>query len=207
METVVWLWLYDRRWVFNLKAPCFLKIWSLPLFVNTFFLISLFNYTHNNKDQCYPEFQTWIYVRYVILSLILVGLFLTYKETAYSAITEKTKMTNYKAPSISCKNHKYWVTRNALTSYPGLFLLGLSLINWFWSLYGMNMAYHGYQSDAFIGCGSFMKNIVYANLVVSAIFSLPLVLGLLLIFAFKGLLLLVGVVSPSTLISIRRMVC
>jgi len=204
METVVWLWLYDRRWVFNVKAPCSLKIWTLPLIINAVFLTSLFNYSRN-RDQCYSHFETWIYVRAAIICLVFVGLLLIFKETTYSAITEKNKMVNYKASILpTCKNHNFWVTRNALTSYPGLFLLALSLINWIWSLYGLSLAYKGYKNDGFIGCGSAVKNVVSANILPSAICSIPMVLGVFLILALKGTVVLMGAFCPQTLIWIKR---
>jgi hypothetical protein len=205
METVVWLWLYDRRWFFGIKSPSLLKIWTVPLFNNAMFFISLFYYAATHNDECYPGFQTWIYTRLFMLTLILAGIIMIYRETSKSKEQEYREMEVYKSVNpVLIKNYHYWITRKVLISFPGLSLLFLGLLNWLWIAHGMNMAYAQYGTGALVGCGGFIKNVVWGNLILSVFFSLPVLWILFWMICIKGTGLLLGVVSPSTLIWLKK---
>lgn len=91
METVTWLWLYDKRWMFGVKAPNLLKIWyfpsspfihlffrAAPLFFNALFLGSLLYYSYyyrdDQKNPCYSDFKPWIDFRMYLLIALMVDL-------------------------------------------------------------------------------------------------------------------------------------
>jgi hypothetical protein len=206
METVVWLWLYDRRWFFGIKAPSLLKIWTLPLFNNAFFFVSLFYYflRHNNDNaQCFQDFESWIYMRLLMLTLIMAGIIQVYRETSKNTALDYSEMQTYKTINpILVKNYNYWITRKVLISFPGLSLLALGLINWFWIARGMNIVYNQYY--IIYGCGAFMKNVVWGNLILTAILSLPVLWVFFSMILIKGTCIILGVISPSALIKLKK---
>jgi len=205
METVVWLWLYDRRWFFGIKSPSLLKIWTVPLVNNAFYFISLFYYTLTHGDHCYSGFESWIYTRLLMLTLIIVGIVLVYMKTSKNKQEDYREMTIYKSVSpVLLKNYNYWITRKVLISFPGLSLLLLGLLNWIWIAHGMKMAYAQYGSGELVDCGSFIQNVVWGNLVLSGIITLPVLWVLFWMVFIKGTCLILGVVSPSLLISLKK---
>jgi len=204
METVVWLWLYDRRWFFGIKAPSVLKIWSLPIFNNAFFFVTLLYYVSMQSDQCYNTFKDWIYIRLIMLTFTLVGLIMIFKDTFLSKKRDYTEIENYKIvnPALM-KNYNYWITRKVLLSWPGLILLLLGLMNWYWIIRGMNMVYSDFGNVPY-ECGSFVNNVVWANLLLTGLISLPVVWILFWMIVIKGISLLLGVLSPPALIWFKK---
>jgi len=205
METVVWLWLYDRRWFFGVKAPNLVTIWTLPLINNAFFVISLFYYSSDHSDACYNGFRNWIAIRLLMLVLIIVSIASVYRQTKYTKKKDHVEMEAHKVVNpILLKNYNYWITRKVLISFPGLSLLFLGLLNWYWIGHGMNMVYTNYREGTLTGCEDFMHSIVWGNLIMTMVFSLPVFIvfsGMILI---KGSCILLGVVSPSTLIYFKK---
>jgi len=94
------------------------------------------------------------------------------------------------------------ITRKVLISFPGLSLLALGLINWFWIARGMNIVYNQYY--IIYGCGAFMKNVVWGNLILTAILSLPVLWVFFSMILIKGTCIILGVISPSALIKLKK---
>ncbi len=99
METTVWLWLYDKRWLFGIKPPSVLNIWyttfllillihshrSVPLLNNVFFFVTLYYYFtayHHDASTCYDNFKDWIFMRIGMLIMIVVGIIQVYRQTS-----------------------------------------------------------------------------------------------------------------------------
>jgi len=205
METVVWLWLYDRRWFFGIKAPSLLKIWSVPIFNNAFFFVTLLYYVSTQSDQCYNTFKDWIYVRLVMLAFTLVAIVRIFQSTFMSKKEEYTEIETYKTVNpILVKNYNFWITRKVLLSWPGLILLLLGLMNWYWIIRGMNMVYSDMGGIALAGCGGFVHNVVWGNLVLTGLISLPVFWVLFWMICIKGSCIILGLISPSMLIKLKK---
>ena len=208
METVVWLWLYDRRWFFGIKAPSLLKIWTVPLFNNAFFFLTLLYYFlthHYDSGSCYDNFKDWIFMRLFMLTFIIAGIVQVYRETSKTKALEYDEMQTYKTINpILLRNYNYWITRKVLVSFPGICLLLLGLVNWFWIARGMNRVYDGYWSGEYTNCGAFMKNVVWGNLILSVVSSLPVLWILFSMIFIKGSCIILGLISPASLISLKR---
>jgi len=148
MELLLWLYLYDDRWFFNLKLPTkiYKFLWLLPIFTH-FMLLSAGVYYLNFVDdfQCAKSLKMWIYHRtfFSILMIINIIIFMmkiqTLLEKEKVHINNSTKIFNYHP-----ENHlnslsfdqiylSFWVRRNALVSTSGILLLIQGLISIYYS--------------------------------------------------------------------------
>lgn len=148
MELLLWLYLYDNRWFFNLRLPTKLHkfLWAFPIFIH-FMLLSAGVYYLNFVDdyQCTKTLKMWIYHKtfFSILMIINIIIFLmkiqTLLQKEKSHIEESTKIFNYHP-----QNHlntlgfeqnylSFWVRRNALTSTSGVLLLIQGFTNIYYS--------------------------------------------------------------------------
>lgn len=140
-----------------------------------------------------------------MLTLIIAGIIQVYRETSKTKAIEHDEMVTYKTINpILVKNYNYWITRKVLVSFPGLSLLLLGLINWFWIARGMNKVYAGYWNGGFNNCGAFMKNVVWGNLILTLIFSLPVIWIFTSMIFIKGSCIILGLLSPASLIKFKR---
>jgi len=205
METVTWLWLYDKRWMFGAKAPNLLKIWAFPLILNSLFLGSLLYYSFKqNGDILYPEFKPWIDIRMYLLIAMIVDLLWILLKASSKIQSEDHKLGIYhKANLKEAKKYNYWLRRRIIISFSGLILLVLGVINWFWTLYGMNLAYLKFQSLS--GWDPYVQYIIWGNLLLTGVFSFPVIWIMFWMIFIKGTCLVLSVIWPSALISIKKL--
>jgi len=140
-----------------------------------------------------------------MLVLILVGIVCVYRKTSKNKQEDHEEMNAFKYVSpVLIKNSNYWITRKVLISFPGLSLLLLGLLNWIWIAHGMKMAYAQYGSGELVDCGSFIQSVVWGNLVLSGVITLPVLWILFWMVFIKGTCILLGVVSPQMLIRLKK---
>jgi len=98
------------------------------------------------------------------------------------------------------------ITRKVLISFPGLTLLILGLLNWYWTIHGLNLVYSEYEGGALSvsGCGSFVHSVVWINLVITGLVSLPVFWVLFWMVLIKLTCILLGVISPNLLIKLKK---
>lgn len=96
------------------------------------------------------------------------------------------------------------ITRKVLISFPGLTLLILGLLNWYWTIHGLNLVYSEYEGGALAGCTSFVHSVVWINLMITGLVSLPVVWVLFWMLIIKLTCILLGVISPSLLIKMKK---
>jgi len=207
METVTWLWLYDKRWMFGCKAPNLLKIWAAPLFFNALFLGSLLYYSYYYRDDtsnpCYSKFRVWIDFRTYLLIALVIDLTWIWLKASKKIETEDHKLgIHHKANINTAKKYNYWLRRRLVISYSGLMMLMLGVMNWIWTFYGMNLMY--YNPHGLDQCGMIQQNIVWGNLVLTGIFSFPIIWILFWMIIIKSICLVLSVVWPSALIFIKK---
>ena len=135
MEFLLWLWLYDKRWLFgfrpNIYIYCF--IWLIPILIN----ISVFSFNAYFITLNKTIYQYAMLLKSLICFFSLVSSFFLIKnllsnEKSENHFIEKIKDFYY---FDIVKNDEYWISRNSLLSFNGLFLLFISLCQIIWSIY------------------------------------------------------------------------
>lgn len=163
MELLLWLYLYDNRWFFNLKLPSkIIKfLWAIPIFIH-FMLLSAGVYYLNFVDdyQCTKTLKMWIYHKtfFSILMIINIIIFLmkiqTLLQKEKQQIEESTEIFNYHPQNnlntLSFEQNylSFWVRRNSLVSTSGILLL----IQGFTSIYYSHLIKRLITSQYFRSC-------------------------------------------------------
>lgn len=163
MELLLWLYLYDSRWLFNIKLTTKIHkyLWAVPIFIH-FMLLSAGVYYLNFLDDypCTKTLKMWIYHKtfFSILMIINIIIFLmkiqTLQQKERQQIEESTKNFNYHPQNhlntISFEQTylSFWVRRNALVSTSGVLLL----IQGFTSIYYSHLIKNLITSQYFRSC-------------------------------------------------------
>ena len=140
MELLLWLWLYDPRWFFNLKIniKLYRNSWLLPLSINLInAFVSSYYIKFSEESACESTLRLWLITRILFSVLIIINiLFFIYKIT----ITDKKERIHFENakkvyPDIveNMNEYDYWIRRKSLISTSGVLLLFLGMISLFWS--------------------------------------------------------------------------
>lgn len=163
MELLLWLYLYDNRWFFNLKLPTnIIKfLWAFPIFIHFMLLSSGIYYLNFVDDyQCTKTLKMWIYHKtfFSILMIINIIIFLMKIQTLIQKeklqIKESSKILNYHPQNhLNSLNFEqnylsFWVRRNSLVSTSGILLL----IQGFTSIYYSHLIKSLITSQYFRSC-------------------------------------------------------
>lgn len=139
MELLLWLYLYDNRWFFDIKIHSkFYKIlWIVPIFIH-FMLFSMGIYYLNFVDdfQCTNSLKMWILHRTFFSVLIIINIIIFLIKIQSSLEKEKIQFNetnkilgfdNMSLNSINFNSEQkvlsFWVRRHSLISTPGILLL------------------------------------------------------------------------------------
>jgi len=163
MELLLWLYLYDNRWLFNLRLPTnIIKfLWAFPIFIHFMILSSGIYYLNFVDDyQCTKTLKMWIYHKtcFSILMIINIIIFLMKIQTLIQKeklqIKESSKIFNYhpqnhlNSVSFDQSYLSFWVRRNSLISTSGILLL----IQGFTSIYYSHLIKSIVTSKYFRSC-------------------------------------------------------
>ena len=135
MEFLLWLWLYDKRWLFGFRPNIFIYcfIWLIPILINiSVFSFNAYFITLNKTFYQYAMlFKSIISFFSLLSSFLLIKNLISNKKSENNFI-EKIKYIDYFE---KINNDEYWISRNSLLSFNGLFLLFISLCQIIWSIY------------------------------------------------------------------------
>lgn len=140
MELLLWFWFYDPRWFFNFKISiiCYKNSWMIPLFLHLFLMVvCLYFLQISDTFSCDRSLRLWLYSRTFFSLMISVTIVcfmfkilkIYYKEISYFDNAKRI----FPMLSHSMKPYDYWIRRKSLISTPGILLLFLGLISFFWS--------------------------------------------------------------------------
>ncbi len=160
MELLLWLWLFDKRWLFGYKPNInlYIFVWLFPILMNVSVISFNFYFISFDKNiHQYAMFSKSLFCLLSLLSSIILIKNLISFEKIENNFFEKIKDMTY---SEKIKKDDYWISRNSLISFNGCFLLIISLCQILWSIYyikyGIKYSYYvtmALKQSAFLEIG------------------------------------------------------
>ena len=154
MEIILWFWLFDKRWLCNLRPhlKIFALIWLLPIIMNFIVLMgSLFYFYDTNLLQTYTSGQIMFLIKDAICVISLVCSIILMKdiyknlnvnERILDVLMEKLDYfpetilpTSSKDGLNLTASREFWSARKSLLSVNGIVLLFASLSQVAWSIF------------------------------------------------------------------------
>lgn len=157
MELLLWLWLYDVRWFFNLRISVsyYKNAWLIPLLLNAcLVIICIYHFQLNDISFCDKSIKLWLYTRaFFSLLISLTSIFFIVKISEICKKEQNAFENPIKIMPIlenSMKHYEFWIKRKSLLSTPGILLLFLGFVSLFWSclITWFNTAEHLYTCDS-----------------------------------------------------------
>lgn len=143
MEILLWLYLYDDRWLLKIKFPAriYKLLWLIPTLIHLLLLsVGIYCLNYSDDSKCTNTIKNWIYYSAIfsifIITNIMVFIFKihTLLENEKSQINERHKYFN-NSLILEKSNLSFWVRRNSLFSKPGILLLIQGFISLYYSFF------------------------------------------------------------------------
>lgn len=208
MELLLWLWFYDPRWFFNFKISiiCYRNAWLIPLFLHLFLMFVCLYYLQISETfSCDKSLRLWLYSRTFFSFLISVTIVffkfkilqVYHKEIAYFDNAKKV----YPVLTYSMKQYDYWIRRQSLISTPGLILLLLGVISFFWSY--LIISFYHFQ-NYYSKCDIKIQRLLNLHSLFILLGNIPIVAIFLILLIMKLTSLVTAFACPGLLVSISR---
>ena len=208
MELLLWLWFYDPRWFFNFKISiiCYKNAWLIPLFLHMFLMFVCLYYLQISETfSCDRSLRLWLYSRTFfsfLLSITIVFfkfkiLKVYNKEIAYFDNAKRI----YPILNYSMKQYDYWIRRKSLISTPGILLLFLGLISFFWSY--LIISFYHFQ-NYYSKCDVKIQRLLNLHSLFILIGNIPLLAIIVILLLTKLSSVLSAFACPGCLISISK---
>jgi hypothetical protein len=209
MELLLWLWFYDPRWFFNFKISiiCYKNAWLIPLFLHMFLMFVCLYYLQISETfSCDRSLRLWLYSRTFFSFLLSVTIvFFKFKilkvynkEIAYFDNAKKI----YPILNYSMKQYDYWIRRKSLISTPGILLLFLGLISFFWSY--LIISFYHFQ-NYYSKCDVKIQRLLNLHSLFILIGNIPLLAIIIVLLFTKLSSVLSAFACPGCLISISKL--
>jgi hypothetical protein len=208
MELLLWLWFYDPRWFFNFKISiiCYKNAWLIPLFLHMFLMFVCLYYLQISETfSCDRSLRLWLYSRTFFSFLLSVTIvFFKFKilkvynkEIAYFDNAKKI----YPILNYSMKQYDYWIRRKSLISTPGILLLFLGLISFFWSY--LIISFYHFQ-NYYSKCDVKIQRLLNLHSLFILIGNIPLLAIIIILLFTKLSSVLCAFACPGFLISLSK---
>jgi hypothetical protein len=208
MELLLWLWFYDPRWFFNFKISiiCYKNAWLIPLFLHMFLMFVCLYYLQISETfSCDRSLRLWLYSRTFFSFLISITIvFFKFKiikvynkEIAYFDNAKRI----YPILNYSMKQYDYWIRRKSLISTPGILLLFLGLISFFWSY--LIISFYHFQ-NYYSKCDVKIQRLLNIHSLFILVGNIPLIAIILFLLFMKLSSLLAAFACPGLLISTSK---
>jgi hypothetical protein len=207
MELLLWLYLYDNRWFFNIKVPTkiYKFLWAFPIFIH-FMIFSAGIYYLNFVDdyQCTNTLKMWILHRtfFSILMILNIIIFLIKIQTLLQkeklSIDESTKIFIYHPQNhLNSLNFdqihlSFWIRRNSLISTSGILLLIQGFISIYYSYLIRNLI----TSQYFRSCDYKIKKALSLHSYSIYVSNIVLIIVILLMIKIKVFHFIMGMFFP-----------
>ncbi len=208
MELLLWLWFYDPRWFFNFKISiiCYRNAWLIPLFLHMFLMFVCLYYLQISETfSCDRSLRLWLYSRTFFSFLISVTIvFFKFKilqvynkEIGYFDNAKKI----YPVLNYSMKQYDYWIRRKSLISTPGIILLLLGLISFFWSY--LIISFYHFQ-NYYSKCDVKIQRLLNIHSIFILVGNIPLIAIILILLVMKFSSLVAAFSCPGCLIAVSK---
>jgi hypothetical protein len=209
MELLLWLWFYDPRWFFNFKISiiCYKNAWLIPLFLHMFLMFVCLYYLQISETfSCDKSLRLWLYSRTFFSFLLSVTIvFFKFKilkvynkEIAYFDNAKKI----YPVLNYSMRQYDYWIRRKSLISTPGILLLFLGLISFFWSY--LIISFYHFQ-NYYSKCDVKIQRLLNLHSLFILIGNIPLLAIIVILLVIKFSTALLAFTCPGSLVSISKL--
>ena len=206
MELLIWFWLNDPRWFFNIENSliAFNLILLIPIILNSL-LCGLFSYLifyHNiDNGQCNDYVTIWIYSRSLICFFMLISSCFMLFKAVKSGNKEKSyfKAIGEINPTIKTAIDKYdfWIKRKCIYSTAGIIFLVLATTVLLWVIVILNNVDLMCQ-DEFINI--VLKSEMYFVLISNS----PIYIAILTFILIKVTSAIIAFTCPSVLVTISN---
>lgn len=218
MELLLWLWVYDKRWLlgFKPKVTIYIIAWIIPIVVNIS-MFSFYVYILNNhvisecKYRPYKFYQFEITPKIILtiksvlssistlLSVILIkDLFMTKKSETKKIGTDVIDVKAKAQVPIIIAQHDYWIRRKSLGNCNGHLLLLVGFIQIIWS------AFFVFGTNNKV-CDDNISKILFYNEMYEIAFFLPIVLVLTLSIIIKVSAFICAYTCPGFIVCLSRL--
>jgi hypothetical protein len=209
MELLLWLWFYDPRWFFNFKISiiCYKNAWLIPLFLHMFLMFVCLYYLQISETfSCDRSLRLWLYSRTFFSFLLSVTIvFFKFKilkvynkEISYFDNAKKI----YPILNYSMKQYDYWIRRKSLISTPGILLLFLGLISFFWSY--LIISFYHFQ-NYYSKCDVKIQRLLNLHSLFILIGNIPLLAIIIILLFTKLSSVFSAFACPGCLISVSKL--
>lgn len=204
MELLLWFWLYDHRWFFNTRPDLtnYKYILSIPFLLNigvAFVIISTVT-GHDILDICHPRLVVWMYSRSVLCVLMSIILIAFIMKIHFKEKQEKEYFKNaikiYPEIKSALDDYDYWIKEQSLISTPGLILLVLASVSYFWSVIMFKFLF---LDDKIVYCHESILYLIKYDSVLSMLGNIPLIIVLVSMFVIKISSLVIANTCPRLL--------
>ena len=217
MELLLWLWVYDKRWLlgFKPKVTLYIIAWIIPIVVNIS-MFSFYVYILNNPviSECkYGPYNLYL-IKFTPEIILTIKSVLSFISTLLSVLlikdiimTKKSQIkkigsdvTDVKAKAqvpIIIAQHDYWIRRKSLGNCNGHLLLLVGFIQIIWSIFFV----FGMNSQV---CDDNISKILFYNEMYEIVFFLPIVLVLTLSIIIKVSAFICAYTCPGFIVCLSR---
>ena len=210
MEVLLWLWLYNSTFLFNIKSTLqfFKNIWILPIVTHIFVCFVTLYYLHlSAKYKCDESFRIWQTLKF-FLSFLFMALLFVFKYVISSFESEmKTHLQKISKIQDNIKrsidNCGTIIKRKTLTSPFGMLILFFGGIYFFGSFFIVVI----YTYDNKNICDDKLKNILKYHSMFVLITNAPLIVSCVVLLFTKGCIGVISLCSETAGNKIRNACC
>lgn len=208
MELLLWFWLNDPRWFFNLEISIvsFRRIIFVPILSNLIILLLIvytYQYYEANENNCNRNLIVWLLSRALINILIIVVCSILILKAYKTEVKEKMKFKNIckinKYVKKSIDEYDYWIKQKCLFSTIGILFLILSLVIVFWACMLSRMVFLNNAS-----CIWNYMLIIKIDIGFTLISNFPVALAFVSLFVCKIFSLIFAFVCPGFLAKLSK---
>ena len=210
MELLLWLWLYDKRWLLNIKPSFrfYIALWFLPILTNIYLTIfGIFSLSTVNFSKCSSSTSSFIAspkpalaIKTLLSFLSFICSILLIKNIMIHDKEEKPlrdKLVKEELNDCLCTRSDFFIRRKSLNTISGIILLGVGILEILYSI-------HFFMNNNKI-CTDRITGVFLQNALFELIFAIPILCVFALAASVKVSAFIASYTCPSLVIAISRM--
>ena len=214
MELFLWLWLFDERWVFNIKLSNlkYRILWFFPLFSQIFLILLCFYFVFlTNITHCEKQIKVVLFSKAFFSLLLTISIIKFYfnlkrhcfKEEANLELVHKVYPTLRK--SVTNNHLDSYFSRKCLFNTNGIILLLLSITSFIWSYYGAYLNREESESVVTPYCNRGFEDLISKHSSFIFITNLPIIIVLIITIFIKIFSAVGTLLCPNLKIKIGKL--
>lgn len=210
MELLLWLWLYDKRWLLNIKPSFrfYIALWFLPILINIYLTIfGIFSLSTVNFSKCplstysfitLPKpaltIKTLLSFLSLICSILLIKNIMIYDKEEKSL---RDKLIQKEENDCLCSGSDFFIRRKSLNTTSGIMLLGVAILE---IIYSINFFMNNNKICTDRITGIFLQSAVF-----ELIFAIPILCVFALAAGVKVSAFIASYTCPSLVVAISKL--